>query len=313
MPTHLYDDLTQRLPKVLEPEYEQLVFENGTLIPTETDLIPGAREIAYESFTEFGDADFIEDAAVNFPVVNISVEEDRYPIYMVGAGFPMSLQDERAYQNAGRLSATTMLDRFQRRMQAARNAIAQRVNRLMAAGRGSLNFPGLINNPNVTVESTTFNPYTSTYVQFVDYMVSVIESLTDNLVSREPTTLVVPTDFRTRLLSVMNENGTRSVYSYMREIYPQLDIRKQKEASDAFLTQQNVSHTAGHDRLLIYPNDGQVLHRHIESAIAQLAPPDYIRVDSESLRKLYPMFSCVTPPIVDYPNDMKYISIPKKA
>ncbi|MEO0840193.1 MAG: major capsid family protein [Cyanobacteria bacterium J06643_5] len=312
MPTRLYDDLTQRLPKVLEPRYEQLYFENGTLVPTDTDLIPGAREVAYESFTEFGDADFIEDAAANFPVVNISVEEDRYPVFMVGAGFPMSLQDERAYQSASRLSTTTMLDRFQRRMQAARNAIAQRINRLIAAGRQALRFAGTMGNESVPIESTTFNPYTADFNGLVDFNVSLIEGMTDNLVTLEPTTFLVNSDYIKRLMSVMNVNGTRSVYSYIKELYPSLDIRKIKETNDDFLTRNGVGHTAGHDRFMLYPNESTVLHRHIESSIAQLAPEDYIRVDSESLRKIYPMFSCVTPTIFDYPQDCKYISIPKR-
>lgn len=312
MPTYLYDRLTQRMPKILEPRYESLHFENGDFIPTTADLTAGAKEVAYERFNEFGDADFLSDASTNIPVVDISLDEDRYPIFMMGSGFPVSLQEQRAYESG----LDSRINRFDRRMDAARRVIAARTNRVTAYGTASAGFTGFLSNPLVPLDSastgvsTTFYT-TATYNDIVDFFINTIESLTDNFVTAEPTTMLVPSDVNKRLTSVQNSVGTKSVKQYLEEVYPDLEIVKTREVSSAQLAANGITAGSTKDRIALYPKDPSVLHRHLESNVAQLAPQDFIRVDG--LRKIYLMFSVFTPVIVDYPQDIRFIDINKKA
>lgn len=313
MPTHVYGELTQRMPKLLEQRHEALRFESGEFIPTETDLVAGARELAYERFTEYGDADFMSDASTNIPVVDISLDEDRYPIFMLGSGFPVSFQEERA-QSSGLQRVN--INRYDRRMAAARKVIATRTNRLTAYGAPNAGFTGFLANPYIPVHSyttgvaTTFYT-TATYNEIVDFMVGEIESLTDNFVSMEPTTMLVPSDVNKRISTVQNSIGTKSVKQYLEELYPDLEIVKTKEVAGAQMQANGMSIGATKDRMAIYPKDETVLHRHLEQKVAQLAPEEYIRVDG--LRRIYLMFSCFTPAIVDYPMDLLFVDINRKA
>ncbi len=314
MPSFLYNDLTQLMPKVLEPRYETLYFENGSLIPTLTDLSPGAREIAYERFSEFGDADLISDAATNIPIVDISVDEDRYPIYMVASGFPLSLQEMRAYNHRSRGGTTNSgFNRYERRMSAARKVIAMRTNRMTSIGyaAANINFPGFLTNGLVPLTNSSFDFNTATFITMLDFMIATIESLTDNFVSMEPSDLLLPTNLRKKLLSTYNTNGTKTVMQALMEQYPSLDMMKIRETTATVLDAAGTipGRTTGKDRMMLYPKESSVLNRHIESSVAELAPEDFVRVDN--LRKIYPMFSCITPAIFDYPQDCRYVDIPK--
>jgi hypothetical protein len=311
MPSFLYNDLTQLMPKVLEPRYETLFFENGTLIPTLVDLRPGAREVAYDRFSEYGDADLISDAATNIPIVDISVDEDRYPVYMAASGFPLSLQEMRAYEFRPR--GTDTLNRFERRMSAARRVIAQRTNRFLALGYTSsmLNFPGFLGNALISIRGgAAFDFNTATFATMTDFLVACIESMTDNFVTAEPTQLLVPTNVRKKMLSTYNTNGTKTVFQAIAEQYPRLNIQKLKELTAASLDATvgtTGGRVAGRDRMMLYPRDPSVLNRHVEQNIAELAPEEFIRTDG--MRRIYPMFSCFTPSIIDYPADCRYIDI----
>ena len=310
MAAFLYEDLTQRMEKVLEPRYRTMYFENGDLIPTMVDLAPGMKEIAYEKINEFGDADLVSDAATNIPVVDISLDEDRYPIYMVASGFPLSLQEERAY-NAQHYHAFN-LDRFQRRMAVARKAIAQRTNKFTALGVPNLNFPGFLVNGLVATDNSAFNIYTSTYQQCLDFFVDVIESLTDNFVTDYPTDLLLPKDPHHLIVSLENSLGTISVKERLEQLYPDLMITKVKELEAAQIDSSGITRPGvGKDRIMLYPKEPDIINRHIEEEVAMLAPEEYIRTDG--LRRIYPMFSCITPAIFDYPTDCRYIDIPVKA
>lgn len=311
MANFLYEDLTQRMDKVLEPRYQTLYFENGSLIPTETDLEPGNKEIAYDQISEFGDADITGDAATNIPIVDISLEENRYPIYMVASGFPISFQEERAY-NASHYHTPT-LDRFQRRMAVARKAIAQRINRYTAYGVSTLDrFNGFLTNPGIPLDNNTFNIYTATYQDALDFFVSIIESITDNFVSMEPTEMLVPKDIYKRMMSLQNGALSSVLKIALEDMYPELSITKIQELEADRIDGSGFARpSAGKDRIMLYPKDPSIEHRHIEQDIAALVPEEYIRTDG--LRRIYTMFSCITPSIFDYPQDARYIDIPKKA
>lgn len=310
MTNFLYDDLTHRISRILEPRYQTLYYENGSLIPTITDLEPGDKEIAYDQLSEYGDADITGDAATNIPMVDISLSENRYPVYMIASGFPISFQEERAY-NATHFHSPS-LDRFERRMAAARKAIAQRINRFTAYGISTLDrFYGFVTNPEVPVDNNSFDLYAANYSSSLDFFVSAIESVTDNQVSMEPTEMLVPKDVYRFMMGMQNGALSNVLRVALEDMYPNLTVTKVQETEAIRLDGSGITRPSlGKDRIMLYPKDPSVCHRHIEQEVAALVPDEYIRTDG--LRRIYTLFSCVTPSIIDYPQDVRYIDISSK-
>lgn len=304
----LFNELTQLMEdKILEPRYRAMRFENGELIPTRADLKPGAKEIAYPQLKEIGDAEIMSDAAVDIPLVEITGEYDRYPIYMVMSSFYVTFQESRVLSRV-------IIDDIERRMALARKVIAQRTNFVTALGKNGLNFDGMLTNPLVTVDNSTFNIYTSTYQQVLDFFVSIIESLTGNYVINEPSDVVINADIHSRLIALENAQGTRNVKERLEEIYSGLTFTKVPETEASFIDAAITRPGTGKDRIFLYPKEEMVLHRHIESVIADLVPEQFSRSASINgqLASLYYMFSCITPGIIVYPDDIRYVDIPAK-
>ncbi|MGL5926333.1 major capsid family protein [Chroococcidiopsis sp.] len=304
--TTMYNMLTQVLERTLEVRYPTLYFENGELVPTMTDLQPGIRELLYDRITELGDADITNDAATNIPVVEIGTEEDRYPVFMVASGFPVSFQQERAWSRA---RANGDINRYQRLVGAARKAIAQRINRFTALGISTLpSFPGFLTNPLVPLDNSSFNPYTADYQATLDFLVGLLESQTDNFVSEEPTEILLPLNIYKKWMTLMNGLGSMSLRQQVDDLYPELVTWKIQELSAAQIDAAGITRpSTGKDRIMIYPKSPDIVHRHIEQKVAEMVPEQYLRVDG--LRKIYTLFSCVTPAIFDYPQDCRYIDI----
>lgn len=304
----LFNELTQLMPKVLKPRYEALWFENGTLVPTIADLQPGVKELAYPRIEEIGDAAIMGDAATDIPLVYVTSDYDRYPVYMVMSSFAITFQESRALTRL-------KIDSFQMRMSRARLAIAQRINRYTALGVDYLDFPGTLTNSLVTVDNSSVDIYTADYQTVLDFFVSTIRSLVGNYVTMLPTDMLVNVDIMSRLISLENTQGTRNVKERLEQIFPGLTISEvsQTEAS-AIDGAVAARPSAGKDRIFLYPKESMCLNRHIERAIAVLAPEEYVRTATIAgqLSRVYPMFSCISPTIFDYPQDVRYVDIPAK-
>lgn len=305
----LYDELTQKMDKVLEPRYRSMLFENGTLIPTFTDLEPGVKELAYPRISEVGDAEIMSDATTDIPMVYLSGEIDRYPVYMVMSSFPVTFQESR-------MLTRSQIDSMERRMARTRWAISQRINKATALGAPSINFPGSLINPLVTTDNSSVNIYTAAYDVVLDFFVATIRSLVGNYVTELPTDMIVNANIMTRLVSLSNAQQTVNVKERLEQIFPDLSISETPEVDAA---QIDAAYAAGgssragtgKDRIWLYPKESMVLNRHIEELIANLAPEEYIRsaMVKGQLARIFPMFSCVSPAIFDYPQDCRYIDI----
>ncbi len=310
--TSLYYDLTQRLNKILEQEYEELRFENGTLIPTEVDLELGATEISYDKITGWGDADLVNDIATNIPIVDLAVSEDKYPIYMVASGFAVSLNESFLDRRRDRRLHVAGLSLYNRRMRLAREVIAQRTDRFTALGIPGLNFPGILGNPLVSTENSTFDLYNAPFDDLVQFFVESIESMDDDNVSGLPTTMLLPPDPYKLLKSRRNPDGNMTAWKAIMEQYENLQIYKTSYLKADVLDESPIQRPtgAGKDRIILYARRSNVLNRHVYRQVASLAPPEYVRV--EGLRRLFTMFSLITPGIIDRTTRVRYIDIPTK-
>lgn len=305
----IYGGLTQVMDEVVRPRYQKTLFENGDLIPTIGNLLPGIKEIAIPKIQEVGGADIASDAASNIKLIYITTDYDRYPVYMFMSGFGVTFQESRSF---GR----TDLDGIKPRMALARLAIAQETNIATAIGRANVNFPGVLTNSLVQADNSAVNIYTSTFDQVLDFFTQTIRSLTRNYITSDPTDMVVSFDVMTRIMSLKNSLGTSSVYQELKALFPRLLISEAPQTEAAVIDASGITRPGvGKDRLLLYVKEPTVLSRKIEKKIAELAPEEFVSTATIAgqLTRIYPLFSCATPAVINYPQDVRYIDLPVKS
>lgn len=302
----LYNKLTQKLPGVLAKRYRLLKFENGSIVPTEADLEAGAAEVVRDTMNEIGDAEIIGDGAFDMPVVDVSAGEDRYKTIMVGSAFSYTFQQERAYE----MGNAELTDR---RMLAARRSIAERHNKLAAYGDARVGFTGMLNNPSVTLNNSSFNPNTATPDDLAGFFVDELKAAHKNSNNVEtPMDVLISVGLHFLLIKKRMTDTNKTVMAYIREALSEEDVDfnliKAEEVDSPNLEVNGVQSAATNkDRVTMFVRDPEVIERHVE--LTQMMPAEWVSVKNG--RRIYPLFSCTTPTIINYPGAMRYIDIPK--
>lgn len=306
----LYRALEQHLPNILGRRYRELYFENGSVIPTVADLEPGAAEVVRDTVDEVGDADIIGDGAFDIPIVDISASEDRYKTFMIASGFSFTFQQERAYEFANK--NTQILDR---KMKLARRSIAERHNRVAAYGDARLGVTGFVNNAAVALNNSSFNPNTATEDDLQGFFVDELKAAHRNSNNVEmPMDVLIPSGLYFQLIRKRIPNTSMTVLTYIKEALSQegvnFNIMKCLECDSANLEARGVQASGTNkDRIIFYTKDPDVVERHIE--LPQLMPNDWVTVKDG--RRVYPMFSCTTQTIINYPGAFRYSDVAKVA
>lgn len=310
--THLYRDLEQKLPGILTPRYRELPFEAGRVVPTMVDLQAGAYEVVRRIYDEFGTAKVLADGAYDIPLVDLSSSEDRYRILMIAAAFSIGFQEERHANFAGRSLNTD-------KMKVASRAIQEKRNRIAAFGDTATGITGFLNNANVTLNNSSFDPYagTTTADDLADFLIQQIEELhtaSNNVFY--PTAAAVSTSLYFRMVRMRMPDTQTTVLNYIIAALKEqgvdivFQILKLKECESSLLEANGVqAGSTNKDRVVLYPLDPEVIERHVE--MIKLAPPEYI--ERRDMKTIYPMFGCVTPVIVNYPAALRYIDVAKAA
>lgn len=163
------------------------------VIPVSSEVNPGAESITYGQYEETGIADIISNYSDDLPRADAKGEQVTSPVKSLGAAYGYSVQDVRAARMAGKPLE-------QRKANAARMAIDQKVNKLAYFGDTAHKLVGLFNHPNVTVytlpadgtgSATTFASKTPDIVlRDLNGMVNKIIDLTQGVES--PDTLLLP-------------------------------------------------------------------------------------------------------------------------
>lgn len=315
---YLYRDLEQRLPNLIEPRRRELPFESGVDIPTMTDLDPGAYEIVSTVINDVGDAKILADGAFDFPLVDASASEDRYRVLMAVAGFHIDFQSERreAYASANSTSRLRVRQ-YDQKMKTCIRAIQEKRNRIAAFGDSKLNFTGLLNNANVTLNNSSFDPYAvgTTALVLKDFFINEVQDFYSN--SNDvffPSVGLVSNEMYFRLITLIMPNTETTVKDHIEKALSdegmKFEIRKRQECGSAKLEAAGVQAGATNkDRIVLYSLDPEVLERHIE--MIQMVPQKY--VETHGLKTIYPMFGCTSPVIINYPGAFTYIDVAKSA
>lgn len=110
------------------------------LIPVSTEIPQGANQVTYRTFTSIGFAKVIADYAKDFPRVDVYGEEFTVKVKDIGDSYGYSIKEIRAAAYAG-----TNLN--QRRANAARLAIDQKIDKIAWNGDADYNIQGFIDYP----------------------------------------------------------------------------------------------------------------------------------------------------------------------
>lgn len=182
---------------VLYPEFK---IANGNIIPISREANIGAETITYYQYDQAGMAKLIANYADDLPRVDVTGKPFTSTIKGVGASFGYNIQEIRASMMADK--------RLQeRRANAARRAVDQKLESLAAFGDSDSNLRGFINHPNIseyvlpadgTGASTKFKNKTPDQVlRDLNGMVSQMLKTTKGIES--PDTLLLPIDVYTDL------------------------------------------------------------------------------------------------------------------
>lgn len=116
------------------------------IVPMSTEANNGVESITWRRFSGYGVAKFISDYAHDFPSVDVAGEEVTVKPKGIGDKYHYSIKEIRSSQYSGK-----RLD--QRRAQAARRAIDQKMNDTVISGDATTGLQGFINYTGITEDT----------------------------------------------------------------------------------------------------------------------------------------------------------------
>ena len=164
-----------------------------SVIPVSSEVNPGAESITYYQYEPTGMAKIISNYATDLPRADVKGKPFTSIVKGLGSSYGYSIQDVRAARMAGKPLE-------QRKANAARLAIDQKINQIAYHGDTANNLVGLFTHPNVTVytlpndgtgSSTKFKDKTPDQIlRDLNGMVNKIIELTQGV--EAPDTLLLP-------------------------------------------------------------------------------------------------------------------------
>lgn len=134
--------------RTYDVEYPEL--KAMQLIPVSTEAGPGAESITYHQYDQLGVAQIIANYAQDLPRADIKGKEFTTPVRSLGTSYGYSLQEIRAAQFAGK-------NLEQRKANAARRAVEQKMNKIAWFGNEDYGLQGFLTNPNVSRSGVALN------------------------------------------------------------------------------------------------------------------------------------------------------------
>lgn len=327
MPTggsRLYRTLQQRLNRVLRRRLRTLHFHNGDLVPNFADLRPGIRTIIQEQVLEYGEAGLMAPEAADIPLTAVEASENEYRVVYPMAGFSYSYQETLTQQASESDPYTSRVNTRRSKMEGARRVIEERCNDVAAFGESGLGFTGLMNNVSVTLNDSSFDPFdaATTADEIIEWFLDEVGDVavdTNNV--EHPTVALVSTELDVLLDRFRIPDANETIKSFIlrtqRERSQRVpggiqDIIGVQECRSSKLEAKGV-HAGGNnkDRVVLYDLDPENLERHIMPGLMDMFPEEW--VETRGGRKIYPMYSCVSETIINFPGSIRYLDHAKKA
>jgi hypothetical protein len=305
------------MPQMLTKRYRSLGFENGTFLPVLNDLQAGAQKMVVDVLSEVGTADLIGDAAADFPIVDLNLEEDSYKVVAFGAAMSYTYQQMRRENFAG-----TFAQMNARRESTVTRAIAERHQKYTAYGDTRVGTTGMLNNASVSSTNSTFDLHATssaakTFQEIFEFVVNEVETFytASNNVDM-PTTWLVSTEEYFKLIgTVTSEDGTNyapaaaNLKEYLEraltvETGTPFRILHTRECLAANVAAVGAGVT-NKNRTVLYVNDPDVLAIHREPLM--MLPQEFVTTING--RMVYPFQACTTPVMIHQTPGVRYIDI----
>lgn len=315
--------LERRVRQVLRRRLRMLPFFGGNLIPTITDLQPGVRELVQDQVLEFGEAQLGAPDAEDIPLVEIQARENRFRVFMPRAGYPLRYQEVLANQVAA--ANGQQYNPTEVRETAVIRVIEEQTNKTIAAGSTALGLTGVLNNPNVSVTNSSFDPFDagSTAEAIADWFLGLIGDIFKNSNNVEyPNTALVSTPLHELMARRPMSDRDTTILAYIMETQQArsrllagqrlTDIVPLVECGSDFLEANGVeSSGANKDRIVLYPRDQEVVQKHMMTGAIAAYPDDW--TINKGSQKIYPMYTFCSEAIINFPGAFSYIKHDKEA
>lgn len=316
--------LERRVRNVLMRRLRFLPFGfSGNLIPTMTDIQPGIRELVQDEVLEFGEADLGANDADDIPLVEIKTRENRYRVVMPRAGYPVrfaeTLADNVARANGIQYNPTDV------RANAVLRVIEEKYNKFSAVGDSTMSITGLINNADVTVVNSSFDPFDSgsTADDIANWFLTTASDIFKNSNNVEyPNVALVSSGLHELFANRRMPDGAETVLSYILKTQRERsslipgqrleDIVPLVECGADYLEANGVESPATNkDRIVFYNNNQEVVERHSMTGAIAAFPEDWTVV--KGARKIYPFYSFLSEVMINYPGAFTYVKHAKEA
>jgi hypothetical protein len=280
--------------RTYDVEYPQL--KATMVLPVSFEAGPGAESITYQQFDQLGIAKIIANYADDLPRSDIKGKEFTVPVRSIGASYGYSLQEIRAAQFAGR-------NLEQRKANAARRAVEQKINKVGFFGDEEFGLTGFLNNPNITRSAAALNAgATSTkwsnktpdeILKDMNDAVNGVVDLTNGV--EAPNTMLLPIEQYTYIASTARSaNSDTTILQYFLTNNPFIQtVDHLYELKGAGLGADALD--AGEDMMIVYDNSPDKLTFEIPQ------PFEQFQIEQRGLEYLVPCHARVSSVIIYYP------------
>jgi hypothetical protein len=233
---------------------------------------------------------------------------------MAVAGYALGFQAERSYSYSGKSSLIT-----ERSVLMVRRAIDERLHYFAAYGEPAVGSTGFYNNAAITPVSSSFNPNTATYSDWISFVLDGVLGIgLGSYNTIIPDEILFSRNMIKRAMAATDTyNANVSAMVAIRDRLNALDgyenvrIRSRPESDSATLEAKGVMASGTNkDRVVVYKKDPMTLARQMESSIAQMMPSKYAFSGGDG-RIVYPMFSCASATQIYETNAISYIDVTK--
>lgn len=252
------------LNKVIKTIYDKN--EALQYIPLAPAEGPGVETIAWRKQTAVGQAKIIADYATDIPSVDVYGEEEQSKVYQIAITHGWNKKEiEKAMREGKPLRED--------RLNAARQAIEAKVDKLAWFGDAKYNIPGFVNYPGITLHTFANGAEghkkweTKTPAEIAQDIIDMVDSITEVTHNNEhPNTCLMPPKLY-RLLT------TKFVDTDMRQTVLEL-VQKTNPTITKWAAVQALEHAGadGAQRIIIYDNSSDKLAFHLPVAYNQLEP-----------------------------------------
>ncbi|MEO1390981.1 MAG: major capsid family protein [Cyanobacteria bacterium J06634_6] len=318
----LYRRLQQVKNRVLRKRRRNLEFEGSQLIDTAMDLQPGARTLIQPQVEEFGQAIVQSPDASDFRLVEVTATEQEFRIFMVGAGYRVTWGEMNAQQFAQGHGQQYNISDI--KMEGTQRVIREKVNGLNAFGDASLGVTGALNNGDVTLTDSAFDPFDSnnTSEEIAEWFLGEagdIAASTNNV--EYPTQAGISTELWTLFTSKKMTDTGETILSYILRTQREAAAGNQAAIQNIFrlvecrstTLEANGAQSGGtnKDRIWLYPKFPEIIEKHMLSGAVRMFPEEW--AGQYAGYKIYPMYTCISQVIQNFPGAIRYLDHPKKS